>query len=43
MKNYGMLKKASIVIGVVAALAQAWPIAIMAIVAYWYASEKLDD
>ena len=43
MKNFGVLKKASIVIGVVAALAQAWPVAILAIVAYWYASEKLDD
>lgn len=43
MKNFGMLKKASIVIGVVAALSQAWPVAILAIVAYWYATEKLDD
>lgn len=43
MKNFAMLKKASLVIGVVAALAQAWPVAILAIVAYWYATEKLDD
>ena len=43
MKNFTMLKKASLVIGVVAALAQAWPVAILAIVAYWYATEKLDD
>ena len=43
MKNFGMLKKASIVIGVVAALSQAWPVVISAIIAYWYATEKLDD
>lgn len=43
MKNFSMLKKASIVIGVVAALSQAWPVAILAIVAYWYASEKSEE
>lgn len=43
MKNYGMLKKASLVIGVIAALAQAWPVVIIAIISYWYATEKLDD
>lgn len=43
MKNFGMLKKASIVIGIVAALSQAWPVAILAIIAYWYASEKDED